>query len=68
VDGVSPRVRELLLRRSAVIAQVGAKGRTDTDLLAEVIEIDAADPEFFVRKAIGWALRALAKTDPARVR
>ncbi|WP_222265793.1 DNA alkylation repair protein [Modestobacter marinus] len=89
VDGVSPRVRALLLaqpgamtpvlrdwarspdrwlRRSAVIAQVGAKDRTDTELLAEVIEVNAADPEFFVRKAIGWALRDLAKTDPAWVR
>ncbi|MQA32272.1 DNA alkylation repair protein, partial [Modestobacter roseus] len=26
------------------------------------------DPEFFVRKAIGWALREHAKTDPASVR
>jgi 3-methyladenine DNA glycosylase AlkD len=56
------------LRRSAVIAQLGAKSRTDTALLAEVIEANAADPEFFVRKAIGWALRDLAKTDPAWVR
>ena len=56
------------LRRSAVIAQLGARQRTDTDLLAEVIEVNAADPEFFVRKAIGWALRDLAKTDPTWVR
>jgi 3-methyladenine DNA glycosylase AlkD len=56
------------LRRSAVIAQLGAKHRTDTALLAEAIEVNAADPEFFVRKAIGWALRDLAKTDPAWVR
>jgi 3-methyladenine DNA glycosylase AlkD len=56
------------LRRSAVIAQLGARDRTDRALLAEVIEVNAADPEFFVRKAIGWALRDLAKTDPAWVR
>jgi len=89
VDGVSPRLRSLLLaepealapvlrewarspdrwlRRSAVIAQLGARDRTDTELLAEVIEVNAADPEFFVRKAIGWALRDLAKTDQAWVR
>ena len=89
VDGVQPRVRDLLLahpaelvpvlrgwarsadrwlRRSAVIAQLGAKDRTDRALLAEVVEVNAADPEFFVRKAIGWALRDLAKTDPAWVR
>jgi 3-methyladenine DNA glycosylase AlkD len=56
------------LRRSAIIAQLGARERTDRALLAEVIEVNAADPEFFVRKAIGWALRDLAKSDPAWVR
>ena len=56
------------LRRSAVIAQLGRRERTDLDLLAEVIEVNAADPEFFVRKAIGWALRDLARTDPDWVR
>jgi 3-methyladenine DNA glycosylase AlkD len=56
------------LRRSAVIAQLGAREHTDTALLAEVIEVNAADPEFFVRKAIGWALRDLAKSEPAWVR
>jgi 3-methyladenine DNA glycosylase AlkD len=56
------------LRRSAIIAQLGAEERTDRALLTEVIEVNAADPEFFVRKAIGWALRDLAKTDPAWVR
>lgn len=89
VDGVAPRVRELLLahpgtmapllrdwarspdrwlRRSAVIAQLGARDRTDRALLTEVIEVNATDPEFFVRKAIGWALRDLARTDPDWVR
>jgi 3-methyladenine DNA glycosylase AlkD len=56
------------LRRSAVIAQLGARERTDKALLAEVIEVNAADTEFFVRKAIGWALRDLAKSDPDWVR
>jgi 3-methyladenine DNA glycosylase AlkD len=56
------------LRRSAIIGQLGARDRTDTALLAEVIAANAADPEFFVRKAIGWALRDLTKTDPAWVR
>ena len=89
VDGVAPRIRDLLLshpatmtpllrewarspdrwlRRSAVIAQLGAKTRTDRALLAEVVEVNAADPEFFVRKAIGWALRDFARTDPDWVR
>jgi 3-methyladenine DNA glycosylase AlkD len=56
------------LRRSAVIAQLDAKADTDTDLLTDVIVVNAADPEFFVRKAIGWALRQYARTDPDWVR
>jgi 3-methyladenine DNA glycosylase AlkD len=56
------------LRRSAIIAQLGARDRTDRALLTEVIEVNAADREFFVRKAIGWALRDLAKSDPDWVR
>jgi 3-methyladenine DNA glycosylase AlkD len=89
VDGVAPRIRDLLLthpgtmtpllrdwarspdrwlRRSAVIAQLGARDRTDRALLTEVVEVNAADREFFVRKAIGWALRDFAHTDPDWVR
>jgi 3-methyladenine DNA glycosylase AlkD len=56
------------LRRSALIAQLGARERTDTALLTEVVEANAADREFFVRKAIGWALRDFARTDPDWVR
>jgi 3-methyladenine DNA glycosylase AlkD len=62
------RSQDRWLRRSAVIAQLGAKERTDLALLTEVIAVNAADPEFFVRKAIGWALRDLAKSDPDWVR
>jgi 3-methyladenine DNA glycosylase AlkD len=52
------------LRRSAVIAQLGAKDRTDTALLTEVVLANADDPDFFLRKAIGWALRDYAKVAP----
>ena len=38
--------------------------QTDTGLLTAVMEANMADKEFFVRKAIGWALREYAKTDP----
>lgn len=55
------------LRRTAVIAQRGAKDRTDTALLAEVVLANAEDPDFFLRKAIGWALRDYAKVDPGWV-
>jgi 3-methyladenine DNA glycosylase AlkD len=56
------------IRRSSITAQLGAKANTDTGLLATVIEANLADREFFIRKAIGWALREYAKTDPAWVR
>lgn len=56
------------LRRAAIICQLGAKSDTDLDLLREAIEANAADREFFVRKAIGWALRDYARTDPDWVR
>jgi 3-methyladenine DNA glycosylase AlkD len=55
-------------RRASVICQVGAKDRVDTDLLAETIEATAADPDFFLRKGIGWALRQHARVDPTWVR
>ncbi len=56
------------LRRSSIICQLGAKADTDRRLLADVIEANLADREFFVRKAIGWALRQHARTDPDWVR
>ncbi|MFC4003106.1 DNA alkylation repair protein [Prauserella oleivorans] len=51
-------------RRSAVICQIGAKGATDRELLAECVEANTGDADFFLRKAIGWALRQYARTDP----
>jgi len=58
---------DMWLRRSAIIAQVNRKGDTDFPLLAELIEPNRGDREFFIRKAIGWALREYAKTDPRTV-
>ncbi|WP_133755208.1 DNA alkylation repair protein [Naumannella halotolerans] len=56
------------LRRSAIISQLGAKQRMDRVLLHSVIESNRTDPDFFIRKAIGWALRDFARTDPDWVR
>lgn len=73
-DEVAPIMRawsrdELLwVRRASIICQVGAKQGTDTYLLTEVIEPNLADPDFFIRKAIGWVLRDYARTDPEWVR
>ena len=73
-DVITPIVRgwaiddDRWLRRVAVICQVGAKGRTDRALLSDAVLANAADRDFFLRKAIGWALRDYARTDPAWVR
>ena len=56
------------LRRTAVICQVRGQGRTDVALLAMAVEANLDDRDFFLRKAIGWALRQHARTDPAWVR
>jgi 3-methyladenine DNA glycosylase AlkD len=52
------------VRRTAIIAQLGAKQRTDLTLLAAAIDANTGDTDFFIRKAIGWALRQYARTDP----
>lgn len=58
----------LWVRRAAILAQIGARGRTDTELLTDCVEANLLGSpygeEFFVRKAIGWALRDRARTDP----
>ena len=59
---------DVWLRRASIICQLDAKDSTDPVLLADVIEENLADREFFVRKAIGWALRQYARTDPHWVR
>ncbi|SHG78252.1 3-methyladenine DNA glycosylase AlkD [Jatrophihabitans endophyticus] len=56
------------LRRSSIICQLGCRDRTDLDLLVAAVDANAADPDFFLRKAIGWALREYARTDPDWVR
>lgn len=66
------RADDLWLRRVAILAQLKHKGGTDPALLERAIvanlEGTAFGSEFFIRKAIGWALREHAKTDPAWVR
>jgi 3-methyladenine DNA glycosylase AlkD len=58
---------DMWLRRSAILCQIGAKGDTDPDRLFGFCERRAFEGEFFIRKAIGWALREYAKTDPEAV-
>lgn len=60
--------RDLWIRRTAIICQVGDKEDTDVDLLFDVCRARMHETEFFIRKAIGWALRDYARTDPEAVR
>ena len=53
--------------RTAILHQERWKARTDADRLFAYCRRRAADREFFIRKAIGWALRSYAATDPAAV-
>lgn len=55
-------------RRTSIICQLGFKRETDLDLLYACIEPSLDSKEFFLRKAIGWALRQHAWTDPAEVK
>ena len=61
------RDRSLWKRRSSIICQVTLKAKTDRELLFACIEPNLSDGDFFIRKAIGWALRALAHVDPDEV-
>ena len=54
--------------RTSIICQVLAKKETDLDLLYACIEPSLASKEFFLRKAIGWALRAYAWVDASEVK
>jgi 3-methyladenine DNA glycosylase AlkD len=54
-------------RRVSIICQISFKRDTDLELLYANIEPNLADRDFFIRKAIGWALRAYAWTNPKEV-
>ena len=56
------------LRRPSIICQLGTRDRADVELLTIAIESAIGDSDFFLRKAIGWALRDYARTDPAWLR
>jgi len=62
------RSEDLWLRRASVLCQLGARGAVDHDLMTETLLAAAPSSEFFLRKAVGWALRDLAHHDPDWVR
>ena len=55
------------IRRSAILAQLGHKSETNEALLFSFCLKRAHEKDFFIRKAIGWALRQYSKTSPRSV-
>lgn len=51
------------LNRTAILVQLKYKESTRLDLLEHAILPHIDSTEFFIQKAIGWALRELAKTN-----
>lgn len=66
--GAWARSPNLWLRRSALLFQLKYKSATDAELLFDYCRRLASDPDFFIRKGIGWALREYAKTNPRAVK
>ncbi|MBE0671729.1 MAG: DNA alkylation repair protein [Anaerolineales bacterium] len=56
------------LRRTTLLFQLGYKKETEFDLLCEIVKENLGSDEFFINKAIGWALRQYAHTNPAPVK
>jgi 3-methyladenine DNA glycosylase AlkD len=56
------------LRRTCILFQLGYKSETDFDLLKDIIRENLGSKEFFINKAIGWALRQYTRVDPEGVR
>lgn len=52
------------LRRVAINHQMHRKRKMKEELLEEIIVNNLEQEEFFINKAIGWALRDYSKTNP----
>jgi 3-methyladenine DNA glycosylase AlkD len=59
---------DMWIRRTALLSHLRHKRETDAAQLFEHCLKRAHEPEFFIRKAIGWAIREYSKTDPRAVR
>jgi 3-methyladenine DNA glycosylase AlkD len=55
------------LRRAAILFQLNYKGETDFGLMCDIIRENLGSNEFFINKAIGWALRQYTRVDPQGV-
>ncbi|MDX3078634.1 DNA alkylation repair protein [Streptomyces sp. NPDC088354] len=59
---------DLWIARTALLHQLTYKGGTDAERLFRYCLLRSGHRDFFVRKAIGWALREYARADPDAVR
>lgn len=55
------------VRRTALLHQLAYGAATDQERLFALCLENSGRPEFFIRKAIGWALRQYARVEPAEV-
>ena len=56
------------LRRVAILYQLSLKDKVDEQILDKILVNNLGDNEFFINKAIGWALRDYSKFNPEWVR
>lgn len=61
------RSEDIWVARTAILHQLTYRADTDGDRLFAYCRLRAGDSEFFIRKAIGWALRTYAAREPDRV-
>ena len=59
---------DMWIRRSAILYQLKYKDKTDARRLFSYCKLQSSDTDFFIRKAIGWALRQYSKSNPEVVR
>ena len=62
------RDEDIWLRRLAIDHQLLRKDQTDQHLLEQILVNNLDQTEFFINKAIGWALRDYSKTNPEWVK
>jgi 3-methyladenine DNA glycosylase AlkD len=58
------------MRRASLISQIPLlkKGQGDPELFFALARVMIEEKEFFIRKAIGWTVRELSKSDPESAR
>ena len=56
------------LRRVAILYQLSLKDKVDKQVLDKILVNNLGDSEFFINKAVGWALRDYSKYNPEWVR